>query len=375
MMVQRLGWDGFRNLKVGELEPSPGVNILFGDNAQGKTNLLESLWLFTGGKSFRGAKDTEMVGFDREQASLFLTFTAQEREQEAEIQIEKRRRATLNGIAQPAPGRLTGVFGAVVFSPIHLGLVKEGPEGRRRFLDAACCQLKPAYMKALAVYQRVLNQRNALLRDKNRPAGFSQLLEIWDNRLAQAGGSLLTARQRYVEQLQPVASEHYRGLSHNCEQLKISYHSTAGELSVEKSEGRETAEWTACLLEALHSHRQSDQLAGFTTVGPHRDDLLLEVDGLSARSYASQGQQRSVVLALKLAEASLLEQAIGEKPVVLLDDVMSELDMSRQDYLLNRMGEGQVFITCCDPAAVIRLTGGRAFHVKQGQVILTEGGE
>ncbi|MCI9415195.1 MAG: DNA replication/repair protein RecF [Clostridiales bacterium] len=370
MKVTSLSWEGFRNLKKGSLLPAPGVNVLYGDNAQGKTNLLEGLWLFTGGKSFRGAKDGELIGFGCQQAILSLQFTAQEREQEAEITVEKRRQAVLNGVFQPTASRLTGVFGAVVFSPVHLGLVKDGPDGRRRFLDAACCQLRPAYISALAAYNRALNQRNALLKDMTYHADLGDMLEVWDVKLAQAGGPVLAARQRYVDRLRRSAAETYDGLSGGRERLTVSYKATAGESPdrSEPQEGAVSAWWAARLCETFRSRREADRAAGFTTAGPHRDDLALEIDDLPARAYASQGQQRSVALALKLAEAALLEEAVGEKPVVLLDDVMSELDFSRQDYLLNRIGEGQVFITCCDPTAVLRLTGGRAFHVEQGQV-------
>lgn len=356
MQITRLETDGYRNLKTGGFEPSPGVNILYGDNGQGKTNLLEAVWLFTGGRSFRGSRDSDLVGFSREEASLRLTFAAGGREQEAEIRIRGRRSAVLNGVPQPAASRLAGVFCAVVFSPAHLSLIKDGPEGRRRFLDAAYCQLRPGYVATLSGYSRALAQRNALLRQARQEGGplsrWEGLLEAWDERLAQLGARVEAARAAYVRRIQPLAAAICDGLSGGKESLSLALPDSGGE------EGG--------LLERLRAARAADFAAGFTTVGPHRADLEVRINGLSGRAFGSQGQQRSAVLALKLAEASLLREVTGEQPVALLDDVMSELDVSRQEYILNHIEGWQVFITCCDPAAVKRLAQGRAFHMADG---------
>ncbi len=359
MRIEGLAFDGFRNLKAGELCPGDGVNILYGDNGQGKTNLLEAIWLFTGGRSFRGAKDAEMVGLGLGRASLRLRFFAENREQEAEIAIQKRRIVRLNGIPQPSPSRLAGSFCAVVFSPVHLSLIKDGPEGRRRFLDAAYCQVRPSYIATLAEFSRCLAQRNALLKEARLAGGRPDaLLDVWDARFAQLGARVVLARRAYVERIRPLAAEIYAGLSGGRETLDIAL-----------SSGREDGEEPApSILQALQKARGADLAAGFTTAGPHRDDLDVTVSGLSARIYGSQGQQRSAVLALKLAEAALLERVTGEKPVALLDDVMSELDVGRQEYLLNQFGGWQVFITCCDPAAVGRLAGGRSFQIRGGEL-------
>lgn len=361
MQIRRLETDGYRNLEAGAFIPSPDVNILYGDNGQGKTNLLEAIWLFTGGRSFRGAKDAELTAFDREAASLSLTFIAGGREQEAAIAIRKRRSAVLNGIAQPAASRLAGVFCAVVFSPVHLSLIKDGPEGRRRFLDAAYCQLRPGYVSTLSEYHRALIQRNALLRQMRRENGpfslYEDLLDAWDARLGQAGTRVEAARAAYVRKIQPLAAGIYDGLSRGKETLSLAMTGSQ--------------EDPASLPQRLRRARAADIAAGFTTVGPHRADLEVRINGKSGRAFGSQGQQRSAVLALKLAEASLLKEVTGEQPVALLDDVMSELDVSRQDYILNHIEGWQVFITCCDPFAVRRLAGGRTFHMEAGR--LTDG--
>ena len=357
MVITSLTTDGFRNLDTATLRLKEGVNIFYGDNAQGKTNLLEAIWLFTGGRSFRGAKDREMVAFGREEAALSLRFFAEEREQEAAITVSSRRRAELNGIAQRSPAGLAGHFCAVVFSPAHLSLVKDGPEARRRFVDAAYCPLRPGYIRTLSEYTRALTQRNALLR-----SGMVEeaLLAPWDEAVSTLGARVIAARRAYVRRLSPAAAEVYRGLSGEKEELAVCYDTPFPDAPAETV--------ADALRRALCDHRRDDIAAGFTTCGPHRDDLLLTLDGLSARRFGSQGQQRSAVLALKLAEAAILRDITGEPPIVLLDDVMSELDPSRQDYILNHLTGWQVCITCCDPAAIVRSTGGAAFHLTGGAV-------
>ncbi len=363
MQVTRLIFDGYRNLEAGCWEPYPGVNVIIGENAQGKTNLLEALWLFTGGKSFRGAKDSELIGFGAEQSRLTMDFHAGGREQQAEITIKTRRSATLNGVPQSSASKLAGIFCGVVFSPAHLSLIKGGPQERRRLIDAAYCQLRPAYVSAITEYARVLTQRNALCKAKNSNDAAEELLELWDRQLAQTGCRLINARQRYIRKMAPVAREIYQGLSGGKEAFDIRYVSSI-DCQVEETAG----EIAAKLFEALQEHHRDDLAAGFTTVGPHRDDMEVLIDGRSARSFGSQGQQRSAVLALKIAEAVLLEEVTGEKPIALLDDVMSELDVSRQEYILNHIRDWQVFITCCEPTPLLQMQDGRQFCMSNGKL-------
>ncbi|MGN0171364.1 MAG: DNA replication/repair protein RecF [Acutalibacteraceae bacterium] len=359
MRVRSLTAVDFRNLSHTELHPCEGTNVLFGDNAHGKTNLLEAIWLFTGGKSFRGTKDADMVRFGRDGARLEMDFDAQGRTQTAVIDIVHRRRAQLNGLALPAVNRLTGHFCAVIFSPEHLSLIKDGPEARRRFLDAACCQLRPLFLPVLADYSRVLAQRNHLLKAvRNGTQPFdSVLLDAFDARLAHSGAAVRRMRREYIDRLLPHVRAIYGGLSAGREDIDLVY------------EAKETDGTDEVLLNAaLSAARQTDLKAGFSTVGPHRDNLEVFISGVSARLFGSQGQQRSAVLSLKLAEASLLQEGYGERPVILLDDVMSELDSSRQDYILNHTQGWQVFITCCEPAALGRLADGCTFHIQNGAV-------
>lgn len=368
MKVTRLCAEGFRNLAATDIRPKEGVNLFCGANAQGKTNILEALWLFTGGRSFRGAKDAQLVGFEHEKATLAMEFLAGEREQRAEIVVSPRRTAVLNGVELGSAAKLAGKFCGIVFSPMHLSLIKDGPDNRRRFLDAAYCQLRPSYTGSLLAYSRALTQRNALLRDmRHAPlTGGEELLSVFDRQLAVSGARLLRVRGAYLQHLAPMAAAVYDGLSRGQERLSLQY-LPSGDLPWNTS----ADEVTAALETALQRARGADLAAGFSTVGPHRDDFEVTINGLSAKIYGSQGQQRSAVLALKLAEAQALREVTEEAPVALLDDVMSELDEWRQDYLLNHLTDEQVFITCCEPSSVMRMAGGARFRVEAG-VITTD---
>lgn len=350
MKILRLQYKDYRNLISGEIQPDDGINVIYGKNAQGKTNLLEAMWLFTGGRSFRGSRDADLVARERERAALNLSFFSQEREQESCIRVENgKRSASLNGVTKRSAAELVGVFCAVMFSPEHLSLVRDGPVFRRNFMDSALCQLRPGYAMLLARYQHTLVQRNALLKDIPRHAELIDTLPIWDEKLVRYGRDIVGIRMDYISRIMDPVQQIYSGICENREQIGLKYQKSAENLS-----------------EALLECRRGDLATGHTGAGPHRDDLLIEIDGLSARAFGSQGQKRSAVLALKLAEAEVLFRQTGERPVIFLDDVMSELDSGRQDYLLNHLEHCQVFITCCEPDAVRRLRGGARFEMDAG---------
>lgn len=368
MYVTRLASRDYRNLREGEIFPCQGVNVIYGGNAQGKTNLLESLWLFTGGHSFRGSKDGELprldpsTGKNGPSAALELNFFSEGREQEAKLFLENGRRASvINGVKKKTGSALIGKVRAVIFSPEHLLLVKEGPTRRRGFLDGALCQIRPSYAALLNTYRRALLQRNALLKDLSRFPDLMDTLEVWDQRLAKLGSQVMAERKSYTEKISPDIQEIYSGIARGREQVAVSYAPSvrAGESVQEMEEN---------FLKELIRTRNSDSRSGFTSAGPHRDDLEITIDGSSARAYGSQGQQRSAVLAMKLAEAQALSGYSGETPIVLLDDVMSELDQQRQDYLLNHLHGRQVFITCCSPETVGLMETGMRFRVESGIV-------
>ncbi len=358
MLVHRLSFDKYRNLKTGEIESASGINVIYGDNAQGKTNLLEAIWMFSGAQSFRGAKDIQCIRDGEDSAKLNLEFSASGRDQTAEIIFDGRRNATLNGVKLKSGSELAGEFKAVVFSPVHLSLIKDGPSERRRFMDTAIGQLWPKYINLLRRYARAMQQRNSLLKDVRFHAQLFDMLEVYDGELSEIGAKITEYRLRFTERLKKYAAEVYSGISGGKETLGIEYICTGGY----------TAEQ---MREALKAARGDDLESGHTSVGPHRDDLNLLINNKSARAFGSQGQQRSAVIALKMSEAEVIYAVTNEHPVILLDDVMSELDENRQDYILNHISGRQVFITCCDKQSISLLNGGALFKM-QGGVITKE---
>ncbi len=359
----------FRNIQQLTLVPGPGVNVIYGDNAQGKTNLLEAVWLFTGGRSFRGATQSELLPFGKQNGRLTVGFEAAGRPQTAQLTLGSKAAAHLNGVPLESRAKLAGQFPAVVFSPEHLSLIKDGPSGRRRLLDGAISQILPRYGKHLGELNRVLAQRAALLGEIARRNQPESLLDIWDERMACLSWYIIKARGRYTARLREHAMRIYEGMSAGAEAFDLAYRTTLP-LEGPPWEG----DGTSSIYRALLAARREDIRLGATTIGPHRDDLEITLDGKSARAFGSQGQQRSCALALKLAECTLIKEVLEEQPVILLDDVLSELDQGRRDYLLSGLGGSQVFITCCDREAFARLGQPRCFQVRQGAIISEEGG-
>ena len=366
MRVERLSLRDYRNIPALELEPEPGVNIIYGDNAQGKTNLVEAIFLLTGQKSFRQSRESDFVRFGQPFARIQASFYAGGRSQTAALTMGGGKKTALLNDVSIQPSELTGRFLAVVFSPAELALVKDGPSERRAFLDGAISQVMPRYLKTLAAFSRAVSQRNSLLSDMARHPGMEEMLEVWDRSFARLAYSLINARCRYIARLSPRAARIYAGISAGREELSAAYQCTVPgdwqSLAIGPGEGE------ALILEALARSRREDLRCGYTTIGPQRDDLELLIGGASARSFGSQGQQRSCALTLKLAECALIEEVAGEKPVVLLDDVFSELDKKRRDYFLSGIHEGQVFITCCDRSGFRSIGQGAAMRVRQGEL-------
>ncbi len=357
MKITELGIAAFRNLKEQTILPGGGSNVIYGENAQGKTNLLEAIWLFTGGKSFRGAKENEMIPFDGQFAKLSMQFESEGRPQQMDLRLTQTKEMFLNGAKCRTAADVVGKLGCVVFSPVHLNLVKDGPNLRRRFMDGAICQMKPSYISSMNQYRRALLSRGALLKDCQYHAELLDTLDIWDVQLAGLAERIVEKRKEFIEKLTPVAEEAYAGICGGKEQLSIRYESTVPE-----------GDYRQEFLKQLRENRALDLKNRTTSAGPHRDDLVLCINGNSARSYGSQGQQRSCVLALKLAEAALMEQLFSEKPVILLDDVLSELDKNRQQYVLNKLSGFQVFITCCEKEHFEGLENGVLFFMQDGQL-------
>lgn len=373
MKLRRLKTENFRNLAAVDLVPGPGVNVIYGENAQGKTNLIEAIYLLTGQKSFRAAKESDYQRFGTGVARIEAEFTCQNREKTAALAFGSKKLAWLSGV-ECTPGELTGEFLAVVFSPGELALIQEGPAERRAFLDGAISQVMPRYTATLAAMSRILLQRNTLITDMQKSgntAMMEPLLETWDRSLARAAFSLCHARARFLRRLAPPAAEIYRDICKREDQpFTLTY-----QPSIPAPGGCDWADMTpaegeAHIRAALAAARSEDYKNYCTTIGPHRDNMEVSIAGISARSFGSQGQQRSCALALKLAQCRVMEETLGEAPIILLDDVLSELDKTRREYFLHGKHPGQVFITCCDRNAARTLGGGAAFRMKEGQLYL-----
>lgn len=365
MKVNALEFVNYRNLSDNRIEPAQEVNVIYGNNAQGKTNLLEALWLFSGGHSFRGAKDSELIKFGENKAKLFMEFNAGRREQKAEILYTgSKKEVIINGVKKSSAAYLSQHFSAVVFSPEHLTLIKNGPSLRRKFIDGSICQQDLRYAVRLNKYNQTLQQRNALLKEISKHKELKDTLEIWDEVLIDLGAEIILKRLEFLERLKVISKELHFGISLSSEELEVKYCSSAL-----KEEGNFNKCDIACMLKNEFKRvRREDIYLGVTNAGPHRDDLDFFINGKSARRFGSQGQQRSIVLSLKLSEARIMRDAFEEPPVVLLDDVMSELDVNRQEFLLKNTEENQVFITCCEPLKSESLKNAKLFEVKEGEI-------
>ena len=361
MKINRITLENYRNIEKMSVD-FDDVNIIWGENAQGKTNLTEAIYLFTGAHSFRGNKDRDLIKFGCDRSRLYLEFYGNGREQNAEIDIEKRKRVKLNGIAKKSASALGDEIKAIVFSPVHLSMIKDGPSERRKFVDSALCQMKSNYRTLLKNYNKSLEQRNYVLKNSEFLHQTEASLEIWDMSLAKTGAKIIYQRMKYIEALTPYLKEIFNGLSAGSEEIEIRY---AG--SADYSDNIDDIENK--LYEALRTHIKTDIINHTTTKGPHRDDIEILINNNSVKLFGSQGQQRSCVLAMKLAEASLLKEKTGIEPIALLDDVMSELDEKRKDYILNHIKDWQVFITCCDKNTILRLKQGKTFHIVDGKII------
>ena len=364
MNLTRIACSHFRNLQQVELAVSPGISLFWGENGQGKTNLMEAVWMLTGAKSFRGSGEKQLIAFGSERAAVEGSFFSQGREQQIRREFGGKKQIALNFVPQPSAAALAGVFCCVVFSPSHLSLVQDGPEKRRRFLDTLLCQLYPGCIQLLLDYKKAVEQRNALLRDLPYHSDLAPMLDVFDQMTAAAGAQLTVQRGKMVEKLAVAAENIYKELTKEKEKLLVKYQPGFGGEITENIPSL-TEQYLACLVKS----RQEDIRYGYTTVGCHRDDLSYLVDGKAARLYASQGQQRSCVLATKLAECEIIAKVTGEEPVMILDDVLSELDPSRQRYILEQLDNRQVFITCCDPAVLEKKRAAHIFQVEAGKIV------
>ena len=370
MKILKMSFKGYRNLKENKIDFSPEINFVFGKNAQGKTNLIEAIWMFTGARSFRGTKDADLVNFNSDFAKIDGNFFFENRDHEIAIIFSGgKRKAIFDDIAKNYPTNIIGRFKTVLFSPVHLSLVKDGPDFRRRFLDSAICQLKPTYTKTISRYNQVLKQRNSFLKTFNNTNQNLQLLDVWDDKLSEIGAKIIKERLEYLKSFKNRVFSIYNDISGEKEKIEVKY-----VFSVNKNItlGLSLDDIKKLMISKLEKVRETDMKTGSTSCGPHKDDLEIFINEKAAKYFGSQGQQRSVVLAFKLAEAMILEEFSGEPPVILLDDVMSELDDFRKKYLLKSLGGKQVFITSCDKNDLKELKIGKLFTIENGKVDVTK---
>ncbi|MBO5870551.1 MAG: DNA replication/repair protein RecF [Clostridia bacterium] len=358
MNIQKLSLRNFRNAIESDIEFSEGVNVICGANAAGKTNILEAIFYFAAGKSFRNCKDRELIRFGNDKSNIAMRFLSGNNSIKMSASFSKGGRRVIK-IGESAPLKMTeyiGRFRAVIFTPDHLSLVKGSPENRRRFLDLAICQSFPRYAPTLSEYNRVLAQKNALLKRGNV---IDELLMVYNERLASLAAVITVNRKKYVQKLEEEAKKFLFDMSGGKEDLTLSYQTQAGDFETQE-ELRE--KYNNLFAEKMHSEKERF----LSLYGAHKDDFVVAINKKSARMYGSQGQQRSVVLALKLAEGELSYKLTGEYPVFLLDDILSELDKDRKDYILSKTTGRQVIITGCE-SEIFESKGNKIF-VRDGVV-------
>lgn len=367
MRIDRLELECFRNYVRQSADFDPRCNVIFGENAQGKTNLLEALVYLSCGKSPRARTDREMIGFDADAARMCARVSARDRAFQIQVDLfrDRRRKISVNQVSAKSSAALSEVYHTVFFCPEDLYLIREGAAARRRFMDTALCQLRPRYAAALAEYHRTYDHKTRILRDAEERPDLLAALPDFNERLVRYGAVLIHYRQQFALRLNEYAAIHHFECSGGKEQLEVLYQTVSSVTDPSADIG--------ILIDQLRQHMESHQAAERASrlclSGPHKDDLLVSIDGRDARTYSSQGQTRTAALALKLAEREIYKNAAGEYPVLLLDDVLSELDPKRQEFVLNRIHGGQVFITCCEDDRLPQMLGGKVLHVRGGELV------
>lgn len=361
MYLTQIKLNDFRNYENLDLSFHKKVNIITGNNAQGKTNLLESLYIMSLGKSFRTNADIEMIGFDMDFCKVKSHSIKDEEELVVEIIISKEGKSIkIDGIKTTKNADILENVYMVVFSPEDLKIVKEEPEKRRKFIDRELCQIKPIYFKNLARYKKILKQRNMLLKQTEVN---EEVLVVWDMELAEYGSKIMLQRKEFIEKLNHISSEIHKNITNGKEKLEIYYESNIT-CCLSSGEQKEV------LLKKMENNRKNDIFRRSTTAGPHKDDMKICVNGIDIRHFGSQGQQRTAALSLKLAEIKLIKEETRHDAILLLDDVLSELDHERQSFLINSLEEVQLFITTTEVGEELKKTlpDGYTFFVEKGIV-------
>lgn len=358
MIIKSIELQNFRNYEIEKIEFDRNTNIIYGDNAQGKTNILEALFVAGTTKSHKGSRDMEMIRFGMDEAHLKAIITKKSIDYRIDMHIKKNKNKgiAINGIPIKKSLELYGIINLIFFSPEDLYIIKSGPSARRRFMDMELCQLDKIYANNLINYNKTIDQRNRLLKEIQYNPSLKETLDIWDIQLVNYGSKIIEARQNFIKNLNLIIKEIHGNLSGNREELYVEYEpSVSGEDEFEKK---------------LSENRERDLHQKTTSAGPHRDDIIFSVNNIDIRKYGSQGQQRTTALSLKLAEIELVKKITNDTPILLLDDVLSELDSNRQNYLLNNIHDVQTIVTCTglDEFLNSRFDINKIFKVKEGHV-------
>ncbi len=357
MIIKSIELQNFRNYEDLNISFDEGTNIFYGDNAQGKTNILEAAYLSGTTKSHKCSKDKEMIRFGEQESHIRTVVVKKDKEYQIDMHLKNNRSKgiAINKVPIKKASELFGILNMVFFSPEDLNIIKNGPAERRRFLDSELCQLDKIYLSDLTTYNKILNQRNKLLKDMVYRPDLKDTLPVWDMQLVETGRKIIRRRKQFVDELNEIVHDiHYR-ISGEKEDLLLQYEPSIEDIFFE---------------DELSRVKERDMRQCMTSVGPHRDDLLFSIGEVDIRKFGSQGQQRTSALSLKLSEIELVKRSIHDTPVLLLDDVLSELDSNRQNYLLNSIHDTQTLITCTglDEFVKNRFHINKIFKVVQGTV-------
>ena len=360
MFIKRLQMLNYRNYNVLDISLGPHVNVFMGDNAQGKTNILESIYYCAFARSHRTSKDRELINWNADNALLSVSVGRERLDKRIDISILKdgKKAIQINKIKIKKIGELFGNFNVVMFSPEDLKIIKDSPGVRRKFIDMELCQLNPKYYYNLVQYNKVLNERNSILRNRNIN---KDILEVYDMQLVEFGYNIIMERLEYIKKLNKYSEKIHSDITSGKEKIEFRYTSTIKDLENIKDN----------FYALLEKNRVRDSERGITSVGPHRDDFIVLINDIDTKSYGSQGQQRTAVLTIKFASLKIIKELTGEHPVLLLDDVLSELDFSRKRYILSTIGDIQTIITCTGIEDLYEYLDDKSkvFKVKDGEIL------
>lgn len=353
MYIQRIELNNFRNYFEQEIKLEKGINLFYGDNAQGKTNILEAVFLASVGKSFRAKKEKELINLKQKEAYIELEYEKRDRKGKIKIELNEKKNVYINGIKQKKISELLGKINIVMFSPDDIEILKNGPSNRRRFLNIMISQLKPQYIFLLNLYNKTLEERNNYLRQIKCGQSNPHLMEIWEEKIAQYSQNVYNYRQEFIEKIKNKIESIHQNITEEKEEIKIKY--------ISDCQNKEN------FFKELIKTRNIDIQKGYTTKGIHRDDFYVYINGKQVNTYGSQGQNRTAILSLKLAELEVIRDEIEEEPILLLDDFMSELDQKRRKKLIENIKKTQVLITCTDKFEIEKEQK-KVFLVKDGKV-------